>query len=223
MQISDNSTGLGSSLRNDPRTLKPDFDPAGFFASSHQVDPASLAAEQSRLAQQDRNYNDARITNIYDGTARQQQYNDYLTQLKGLYTGQVNDQHDVASRQLKFADARAGLAGGSAAADAGGMLRKDYEGGLVGADSAAISGVDALRQADQASKANLIALNDSASSTGQSSSNALRTAQQGITQNTNAAAPATLGSFFGDVGSLYQQRQGVNAQVRGYQRAGLYG
>lgn len=223
MYMSDNSTGFGSSLKNDPKTLRPDFDPAGFFASSHQVGTGELAAEQSRLATQGRNFNDAKITNIYDGQGRQQQYADYLANLRGLYTGQVNDQHDVAARQLKFADARAGLTGGSASADAGGMLRKDYEGGLLSADSAAISGVDSLRAADQASKANLISLNDSAASTGQSASNTLRSADQSLTANLNAATPQTLGNFFGDVGGVYQQRQGVAAQMRGYQRAGLYG
>lgn len=222
MYMSDNnSTGFSSSLKNDPKTLRPDFDPAGFFSSSHQVGTGELAAEQSRLATQNRNYNDARITNIYDGQGRQKQYADYLTNLRGLYTGQVNDQHDVAARQLKFADARAGLAGGSAAADAGGMLRKDYEGGLLSADSAAISGVDSLRAADQASKANLISLNDASSLTGRSNMNNYAQIAQGLTQNANTNNASTLGDFFGDLGGVYQQRQAAEAQKKANRLYGM--
>lgn len=223
MSVSDNSTSLGNSMRHDPRSLHPDFDPAGFFASNHQVSSGELSSEQARLSQQGRQYTDARITNIYNSPARQKQYADYLQSLRGMYTGQVNDQQDVASRQLKFADARNGLTGGSAAADAGGMLRKDYQAGLVSADANAQTGVDALRAADQAQKNNLIAVNDSAQGTGQGSSNALALAQGAVANNANAAAPAALGSFFGDVGTVYQQRQAANAATRGYNRAGLYG
>lgn len=223
MQVSDNSTSLGASLRNDPRTLRPDFDPAGFFASSHQVSSGELSAEQARLSQQGRQFNDAKINNIYDSTARQKQYADYLQSLRGLYTGQVNDQQDVAARQLKFADARNGLTGGSAAADAGGMLRKDYQTGIIGADSAAENGVDALRAADQAQKRALIQTNDAAYNTGQPATNALNLSLGGQEANVNAMGPQTLGNFFGDVGGVYQQRQQVAAQNRGYARAGLYG
>lgn len=223
MSVSDNSTSFGNSLRKDPRSLHPDFDPAGFFASSHQVSAGELSAEQARLAQQGRAYTDAKINSVYDSPDRQKQYSDYLQSLRGLYTGQVNDQQDVAARQLKFADARNGLTGGSAAADAGGMLRKDYQAGLVSADAAAQNGVDALRAADQAQKNQLIQLSDSASGTGQGETNALNMARGAVANNNNAAAPATLGSFFGDVGGVYQQRQQVAAQQRGYARAGLYG
>lgn len=199
------------------------FDPAGFANNHNAVGAGELSAEQARLTQQGRQYTDARITNIYNSPERQKQYADYLQSLRGLYTGQVNDQQDVASRQLKFADARNGLTGGSAAADAGGMLRKDYQAGLVSADATALGGVDALRAADQAQKNQLIQLNDSASGTGQSATNAFNMAQGAVANNANAAGAQTLGNFFGDVGGVYQQRQAANAASRGYARAGLYG
>src|ERR1700743_1870437 len=90
---------------------------------------AANAANQQQQQQIQQSVN--QINAAYSNPNRQAQYQTYDTNLNNYLTGQVNNQEAVNARNLKFAMARSGLTGGSAAADSNTQLAKDYSAGLL--------------------------------------------------------------------------------------------
>lgn len=184
----------------------------------HKADYTPTTIAQS--SQQDRRYQQGQINQAYDGAGRQKQYQDYFNALKGLYTDQVNQQQGTAARNLKFADARSGMTGGSVAADHGGLLQRDYQGGLLTAADTARNGLTDLQDQDQAEKRSLIAMSNDASNVGQNNSGILQGAQLGLKQAGTNANVQSLGDMFANLGGIYQ-----NSQARKYyqQQSSPYG
>src|SRR5271166_6427130 len=106
------------------------------------------------------------INAAYSNPNRINQYAQYGKNLSDYYTGQVNNQEAINARNLKFATARSGLTGGSAAVDSNTQLQKDYTQGLLQATQAATTGVNALQQADINSKNQLIGQAEAGATTG---------------------------------------------------------
>src|SRR5271166_6353432 len=98
------------------------------------------------------------INAAYSNPNRANQYAQYNKNLSDYYTGQVNNQEAINARNLKFADARSGLTGGSAAVDSNTQLQKDYTQALLQASQAATTGTSALEQSDINAKNQLISL-----------------------------------------------------------------
>ncbi len=142
------------------------------------------------------------INSAYDNPNRTAQYASYNKNLSDYYTGQVNNQEAINARNLKFAMARSGLTGGSAATDSNTQLQKDYTQGLLQASQQAQAGTSALEQADVNAKNQLIGLAQQGNYTGQ------------IPQATAQAQSAALGaaSNFGQanaLGNLFTGTQGI--------------
>src|SRR5579863_8276709 len=106
------------------------------------------------------------ITAAYNNPNRASQYSQYQQNLSNYYTGQVNNQEAVNARNLKFANARSGLTGGSAAVDNNQQLQKDYTQGLLNASQQAQAGTSALEQSDINAKNQLISLAQQGNFTG---------------------------------------------------------
>lgn len=170
------------------------------FIGDEDYTPTTIA----QSAQQDRRYEAGVINQAYNNPARQKQFSDYYDALHGLYTDQVNQQQQTASRQLRFANARSGNTGGSVAADNGGLLQKDYQSGLMTAADAARSGLTDLQSQDDAERRNLISLSNDASNVGQSNTGILQQAQLGIANAQRNMTTQSLGDMFGDIGNIYQ-------------------
>lgn len=107
------------------------------------------------------------INAAYTNPNRTDQYASYNKNLSDYYTGNVNNQEAINARNLKFAMARSGLSGGSAAVDSNTQLQKDYSQGLIQASQQATAGTSALQQADINAKNQLISMAQAGGSIGQ--------------------------------------------------------
>jgi hypothetical protein len=126
----------------------------------------------------------------------------------------VNTQEATNARNLKFATARSGLTGGSAAVDSNTQLQKDYTQGLLQASQAAQGGKAALQQADVNSKNQLISLAQQGNYTG--------TIPTEVAQSQNAALGAAqnygnanaINNLFSGTAGIYQNEQVAAANRR---------
>lgn len=181
--------------------------------AGYNVDPAAQAAADAEAKRQRQIA--AGMTSInktFNSPQRQQQYADYYANTLKALTGNLDYSQKLAGQQLKFANARQGLTGGSAAADEQGVLARDYLQGRQGAVSQAEQGKESLMSADQAAKERLQQLllsgADPTTATGNAASDALiniRNAQAGI-------APGAMDQYFGNLADYYDTSQLIDAQ-----------
>jgi hypothetical protein len=99
------------------------FGGGGNAAGAAQAEEAQRAAG---IASNVRNINSAFAN-------RGAQYDTYENALQDQYQTELNRQQGIASRNNKFALARSGLTGGSAAVDAGKLLSQDEQRGTINA------------------------------------------------------------------------------------------
>jgi hypothetical protein len=174
---------------------------------------ATQAAAQANQQQQQQIQNSvAQINNAYSSPARTAQYGTYNQNLQNYYTGQVNQAEATNARNLTFADARSGLTGGSAAADANTQLQTDYTKGLLEASQAAQAGTSALEQSDIASKNQLIGLAEQGNYSGSvpAATSAAQSANLNAAENYGNAN--ALGNLFTQTGNIYNNEATAAAQ-----------
>jgi hypothetical protein len=191
--------------------------------------PGNSAVDAASTANADRqnqiNNSVAQIHAAYNSPNRTNQINQYGTNLQDYYTGQVNNQEAVNARNLKFADARSGVVGGSAAVDSNTQLQKDFTKGLLDATQAANSGKAALTQADMNSENQLVGTAASGAYTG------AIPGQVGATQaaNLNSAQSYSnanaLGNVFAGTAGIYQTEQiaAANRKAQQMPLGSMYG
>jgi len=180
-------------------------------SSNHAAQAAQQADAQRQAQIQD---SVRQITAAYSSPQRQQQYQDYGANLLKYYTGEVNDQEKVNARNLKFAMARSGLTGGSAAVDSNNQLQQDYTKGLLKASQASQGGVAALEQADQASKNQLISLAEQGAYTGAIPTQVAQAQQAALGSASNYMNASALGDLFAGTAKVYTNEQTAAANRR---------
>jgi hypothetical protein len=176
-------------------------------------------AANAANAQQQQQIQDSvnQINSAYSSPARQAQYQQYNRNLSNYYTGQVNNQEAVNSRNLGFANDRSGLQGGSAAVDSNTQLQKDYTNGLLQASQAATAGTSALEQSDINAKNQLIGLAQQGNFTGAipTATSQAQNASLGAAQNYGSAN--TLSNLFTGTQGIYQSEQTAAANRQAQQ------
>jgi hypothetical protein len=193
------------------------FGGAGNASAAAQTEEAQRAAQIA-----------ANVKNINSAFAnRGAQYDQYQQALQGQYQTELNRQQAIAARNNKFALARSGLTGGSAAVDAGKLLSQDMQRGTLNAQQQVQGSVAKLQSADEATRQQEIALAQGGGDIGDAAiqtANGLR-ANIGNAQNANVAN--SLGNVFGDVSTAYTNMNTAAALRRGIYagsaRASLYG
>jgi hypothetical protein len=181
---------------------------------------AANAARQTQI-----NQSVAQINSAYNSPARLAQYNTYGTNLQNYYTGQVNEQEAVNARNLKFAMARSGLTGGSAAVDSNTQLQKDYTKGLLQASQAAQSGKAALQQSDINAENQLTSLAEQGAYMGAIPTQIAQATNANLGAAANYGNANALGNLFAGTAGIYQNEQ-INAANRKAQTSpigSLYG
>jgi hypothetical protein len=154
------------------------------------------------------------INAAYSTPQRQAQYDTYGKNLLGYYTGQANEQEATNARNLKFAMARSGLTGGSAAADANTTLAKDYSKALLAASQAAQGGKAALEQSDIQAKNQLIGLAQQGNFTGTIPSQITATQSASLDAAKNYGRANALGDLFAGTAGIWQNEQTAAANRR---------
>lgn len=147
------------------------------------------------------------INAAYNNPNRQSQYQSYNANLQNYYNNQVNTQEAQNARNLKFAMARSGLTGGSAAVDSNTQLQKDYTQGLLAASQAATAGTSALEQADINSKNQLISLAQAGNFTGAVPSATALSQNANLQTAQNYGNANALGNAFTGTQGIYQNEE----------------
>ncbi len=155
------------------------------------------------------------------------QYSDYAGALQKQYETELGRQQGIAGRNQKFALARSGLTGGSAAVDAGKLLSQDMQKGTLNAQQQVQGATAKLQASDEATRQQMISLAQGGGDIGDAAiqtANGLR-ANIGNAQSTNAAQG--LGNVFGDVATNYTNMNTAAALRRGIYagqaKSALYG
>lgn len=180
---------------------------------------AAQAQENQRKAMVSSNVES--INKAYGG--REGQYNDFGAALRKQYGDELQRQQAEAGRKSRFALARGGLTGGSAAIDTGRELSRESALGTLNAERQAQKGVSGLRSADEAARLQLISLAQSGTDIGNAGAQAASALKSniGTAQATNAAD--TLGNIFGGTATTYKAQQDAAARRRGLKDANIYG
>ncbi len=168
---------------------------------------ANAANAQNQQQQAQIQQSVSQINNAFNSPSRQAQYQQYGTNLGNYLTGQVNNQEAVNARNLKFATARSGLTGGSAAVDSNTQLQKDYTQGLLQASQQAQSGQAALQQSDLNAKNQMISLAQQGNYTGAIPTQVAQAQSASLGAAQNAFNANALGNIFQGTGQIYQAEQ----------------
>lgn len=170
---------------------------------------ASNAIEATQVANQNQaNGLTKQINAAFSSPAMQAQNQSYVSALQNYYTQQLQQQQQVASTNLNFAEDRSGLAGGSAASYANSQLGKSYAQGLISASQQAQGAGAQLAAGENAQKNSLVSLAQAGSLTGGVSQAASQVQQAQIAQQ----APAQIGNAFSNIAGIYQNEQLQAAQ-----------
>ena len=176
---------------------------------------AANAANQADAARQQQiQASIDQINSAYSSPARQAQYDKFGTSLGDYYTNQVKDQESTNARNLKFAEARSGLTGGSSAVDANTQLSKDYTKGLLQASQQAQAGVADLKQSDINSKNQLVSLAQQGNYTGAIPTQIAEGQDASLKAAANYGNANTLSNLFSGTAGIYQTEQTAAANRR---------
>ena len=159
----------------------------------------------------------SQINNAFNSPNRQAQYQSYGQNLGNYLTGQVNNQEAINARNLKFANARSGLTGGSAAVDSNTQLQKDYTQGLLQASQQAQTGQAALQQSDINAKNQMISLAQQGNYTGAIPTQVAQEQSASLGAAQNAFNPNALGSLFQSTGNIWGAEQTAAANRKSQQ------
>lgn len=176
---------------------------------------AANAANQANTDRQNQiNASIGQITSAYSSPQRQAQVDQYGQQVGNYLTGQVNNQEATNARNLKFAMARSGLTGGSAAVDSNTQLQKDYSTALLQASQQAQSAKAGLAQSDTNAKNQLIGLAQQGSYIGAIPQQIAQAQSASLGAAQNYANPQALGNLFAGTAGIYNNEQTAAANRR---------
>lgn len=173
----------------------------------------SAASEAEQQAQQQQQATNSNVNAINSAFAnRSGQYSSYLGALRQSYQTQLNQQQAVASRQLKFANARGGLTGGSESAQLGGVEQQEIGQAELQNEQTAQSKLAGLESADQAERLQMISLAQSGSNIGNAAQETATSLQANIQNAQAGLAAGNVGSAFGGVADTYNNMNTAAAQ-----------
>ncbi len=156
------------------------------------------------------------VNRMYSAPSRQAGYDDFLGATRDFYGGELGRQKEQADRSLKFAMARSGLAGGSAAVDANRRLGEDYQRGVLDAERLAQGALADLKASDETSRQNLL----SQVAGGMSLTSGATQSAQALQGNLQAAQGRlradSLGEIFGGLADVYNRSREAAADRRGF-------
>lgn len=186
---------------------------------------ANAAAAQDAQRQSQINSSIQQITNAYSSPQRAAQIQQYGQQVGNYLTGQVNTQEATNARNLKFAMARSGLTGGSAAVDSNTQLQKDYSTALLQASQQAQAAKASLAQSDVNAKNQLIGLAQQGSYIGAIPTQIAQAQSASLGAAQNYANPNALGNLFAGTAQIYNNEQtaAANRKAQTSPIGSLYG
>lgn len=160
-----------------------------------------------------------RVNRVFDSPERQAQIADFLAALRERFNIDANRQKADADRNQKFALARNGLTGGSAAVDANRRLGEEYTEGLLRAESGAQEAVGDLRSQDESSRMGILSMIRSGMDATTAASRAGSMMQANAQSAQGKAFSDGLGEVFGGTADLYKRQTEAAERRRGERAA----
>jgi hypothetical protein len=160
--------------------------------SSNRAQQEAQRAEEQRMTAI-RGTQDA-VNRVYDGPQRQADIADYVNATRTSLTGDLARQKADTDRQLKFAVARSGVAGGSTQVDQQANVAQDFSRGLLDVERRAKGAGADLEAQDQENRARLIAL----ATSGLDATTAAQQAAAGMRSSLEAGKSTALAGGLGD-------------------------
>jgi hypothetical protein len=184
-------------------------------------DKASRSAARAERKRQDQiSGNVDAINQAFAG--REPQYAAVSGAIRDRLNTQFQQQRGQATRQNKFALAKSGLTGGSAAVDAGRRLTREAQEGALQVERQAQSAGADLRAKDEGARTQMISLAQSGGDIGNAAAQtaSMLRANLGAAQNANLVNG--LGDVFGGTADAYKRSQDAAARRRGLSEASTY-
>ena len=157
-----------------------------------------------------------KINSVFDAPSRQAEYGKLAADTTQFYQSDLDKQKLNNDRALKFALARSGNTGGSVQVDKGRTLGEDYLKGVVEASRKGQAAGANLRQTDESSRMNLLAMAQTgldATTAGSQAASAIR----GNLQAGQADATAnSLGDMFTNISDVYAKSEAAKKDRSGY-------
>lgn len=182
---------------------------------------AQRAAEQAeRERKQQVRSSTAAIDQAFSG--RSGQLEEFLNALRENFRTDATRQKKVADRQLKFSLARGGLTGGSAAADAGTNLGREFQEGLLKGERQSQVSLADLLAADQASKQQLIALAQGGADVSTAARSSATALQANLKNARSSGLAFDIGNIFEQTGDLFVRQQEAAERRRGLKESDIF-
>ena len=153
---------------------------------------------------------------------RSGQLDDFANALREDFRAEAGKQKKVADRRLKFAMARGGLTGGSAAADAGRVLAEDFQKGLLRGERGVQQSLSDLAAADEATRQNLVSLAQGGASVASSARAAANAMRSNIAGARSTGLASDIGDIFSDTRGLFVRAEEAAARRRGLQESEVF-
>lgn len=167
------------------------------------------------------------IDRSFGSQRRQNQYDDYVGALREYLGTELVRQKADASRQTKFALARAGQTGGSVASDTMAKLGDEYSRGALQNESTVQGSLAGLRDQDEIARTRLLALADSGMDLTTAARRTSEMQEASIGRARNESFAKGLGDVFEKTAGTYKAINERVAQRRGFgykaNRQDLYG
>lgn len=144
------------------------------------------------------------IEAAFNTPQREADIQSFLNATRDYYRSDADRQQGDAARELRFAMARTGTAGGSQDAFNNSRLAETYQRGILEADRRAQAAAANLRAQDQQSKQNLFALAQSGLDATTASQQAAQVLRQNLDQARVTANEGSLGDLFASFGDIYK-------------------
>lgn len=184
-------------------------------------DKATKRAEQAEAARQSQISSNVKgINSAFAG--REPQYAQFSQAVRDRLNTQFNQQRQLATRQNKFALAKQGLTGGSAAIDAGKRLTREGQEGAIQVERQAQGAGADLRAKDEQARNQMIALAQSGSDIGNAGQQTAQMLRANIAGAQNNDMVNRLGDVFGGTATAYRTAQDAKERRRGLNDATTY-
>jgi hypothetical protein len=182
------------------------------------------ATKQAQQAEAERRRETAAATSAIERAfaGRQGQLDDFVAALREQFTGEARKQRDRVARRGKFSLARAGLTGGSAAADFGTRLGDEFQDALLESERQSQLSLSDLLSADEASKSRLLSLAQSGLDVGSAARQAGQALQSNITGAKARSAVSSLGDLFANTRNIFIQQEEAAQRRRGLRESQVF-
>lgn len=158
--------------------------------------------------------NVGRINTIYDDPARGLQIQQATDAVRGMYREELDRVQAENGRQVTFAMARSGNAGGSLETETRSDLGKSYQRGLIESERGAQGFAADLRSADEQSRAQMVALAQGGGDIGTASARAGESLRNNLAAQQAGVNVRDIGQAFDSLGDVFERSR----QQREYRR-----